>query len=1343
MGARLPMLLAVLLATAGGPADERPIALTGGTLVTAPGAAPEPGTLVIRGGLIESVGPNAAVPADARIIDAKGLTLYAGFIDAATVAGLPEFKETPEQRAAGEGAPRDFKQRAYAASHEANRKGMRADLRAEEHLVIKEDLARKHLAGGFTAAHVLPSGAYFAGHGALVTLSGAPRREALLRPATAQAMSFKAAGEGYPQNLLGITAHLRQTFLDARHHAELLARPPAARPPHDAALDALAPVLAGRTPVLWEAETDVEIRRVLDLAAEFKLTPWIVGGRQAHMLREALAGIPVIVPLKGEEEPKQKDLPDRAFAEIKERWLADRDVAASLRKAGVPLLFSSRGLSDPKEALAAIAALIERGLPREAALAALTTTPAARFGLTDRLGTLEAGKIANIVALTAPLGDKKAKVRYAFADGRRFEFDVKPDDGKSPASLAGNWKSEAAGPELRLELTQEGDKLKGTLHTPWGKGALEGTVSGQRLIGSAKIDETTVDLTGELKEEKLSGKARSPRGELDFVAGRQKDEPKPPPPDEDVEIDRDRLPPTRTGGNALLIGARLLTMSARGTVERGWILVEGGRIRALGDSDLPPTPHRVIDVAGLTVIPGIIDCHSHIAADAINESSHSISSEVRIGDVLDPHDVAIYRAAAGGCTTANILHGSANTIGGQNAVIKMRWGTQARGLLMKEAPPGIKFALGENVKQSNWGDRRGQRYPNTRMGVESVLQAAFTEAAEYKRLAADPSVPRRRDLRLEALVEVMEGRRWVHCHCYRADEILMILRTAESFGFRIKTLQHVLEGYRVAPEIAAHGAGGSTFADWWAYKIEAFEAIPHNAALMTRAGIVSSINSDSANHIRYLNLEAAKGVKYGGLSAEEALKLVTLNPARQLGIEAHVGSIEPGKAADLAFYNGHPLSPYSRCVLTLVDGEIVFEDRAAPGHPTPGFDPAPRPGAPPAIEAAPVLALTGARIVPVKGEPIARGTLVIREGKIAALGADTAVPPGAKTVDLSGLSIYPGLIDAGTHLGLTEIGSVAGTVDTGEIASMNPDLRASTAFNPHSDLVPVARAAGVTSVLVSPQGGLICGQASLMRLEGWTPREATVADAVGLTVAVPAFVWDADQKEENKKKLKELRELIEEAKDFDRVGRAPTSAHELKLAALAPYAAGRKPMLFRAQDKLSITAIVELSQELGLKPVIVGGRDAWKVTELLKKHDVPVILGPVLSEPAARHDPYDSAFATAARLHTAGVRFCLQTDDASNVRNLPIQAAVASAYGLPRDEALRSVTIRPAEILGVADRLGSLEPGKAADLIVTTGDPLEIVTEVRAVFIGGRPVPLDTKHTRLYEKFKARPREGF
>ena len=385
----------------------------------------------------------------------------------------------------------------------------------------------------------------------------------------------------------------------------------------------------------------------------------------------------------------------------------------------------------------------------------------------------------------------------------------------------------------------------------------------------------------------------------------------------------------------LIRNATVLTVS-HGTLEKSDILIRDGKIAAVGTLKAPADA-QIIDATGQFVTPGIIDCHSHIAIDGnVNEGSVSVSSMVNITDVLNSDDISIYRDLAGGVTTANILHGSANAIGGQTVVIKLRWGQPAAKLPFEGALPGIKFALGENPKRSNLRAPTGpDRYPTTRMGVEETIRSAFTEARDYKkswdhynkRVAAGEKnvIAPRRDLRLDPLVEVLEGKRYVHAHCYREDEILMLLRVAREFGFHIQTLQHVLEGYKVADEIAAAGTGASTFSDWWAYKAEAYDAIPYNAALMTRRGVVVSINSDDAAEATHLNQEAAKSIVYGGLTHDEALKLVTLNPAVQLGIDKRVGSIDVGKDGDLVIYNHDPLSAYAVAQKTLIDGRIYFD----------------------------------------------------------------------------------------------------------------------------------------------------------------------------------------------------------------------------------------------------------------------------------------------------------------------------------------------------------------------------------------------------------------------------------
>jgi imidazolonepropionase-like amidohydrolase len=395
-------------------------------------------------------------------------------------------------------------------------------------------------------------------------------------------------------------------------------------------------------------------------------------------------------------------------------------------------------------------------------------------------------------------------------------------------------------------------------------------------------------------------------------------------------------PPDAAPTVLLIQNATILTIS-HGTIEHGSVLIRDGKIAEVGQSIAAPQGAKVIDAAGQFVMPGIIDCHSHIAVEgSVNEGSVSVSSMVNIADVLNPDDMDIYRDLAGGVTTANILHGSANSIGGQTIVIKLRWGAPAAKLPFEGAVPGIKFALGENPKRSNFSIRgQEKRYPSTRMGVEETIRGAFTEARDYKakwddynrKVAAGEKnlIPPRRDLRMEPLVEVLEGKRYVHAHCYREDEILMLLRVAKEFGFKVRTLQHVLEGYKVADEIAASGAGASTFSDWWAYKVEAYDAIPYNAAIMTRRGVVVSINSDDAEEATHLNQEAAKSIKYGGLSRDEALKMVTINPAMQLGIDKRVGTIDVGKDADLVIYNHDPLSAYAVVQKTLIDGRVYFD----------------------------------------------------------------------------------------------------------------------------------------------------------------------------------------------------------------------------------------------------------------------------------------------------------------------------------------------------------------------------------------------------------------------------------
>jgi imidazolonepropionase-like amidohydrolase len=397
---------------------------------------------------------------------------------------------------------------------------------------------------------------------------------------------------------------------------------------------------------------------------------------------------------------------------------------------------------------------------------------------------------------------------------------------------------------------------------------------------------------------------------------------------------------TAKSGATLIKNATVLTVT-KGKLENTDVLLQNGKIAAVGKNLSAPAGAQLIDATGKYVMPGIIDPHSHTMIDAVNEGSLSVTSMVRIRDVLNPTDVNIYRQLAGGVTTINVLHGSANTIGGQNAVVKLKYGKDVDEMLFPNATPGIKFALGENVTQKNGqtaaiATGRPLRYPSTRMGQEEVLRDAFMRARDYKaewddynvKVKTDKTlVPPRRDLELEPLVEVLEGKRWVHAHSYRADEMLMLLNVAKEFGFTVKTLQHGLEGYKIASEIAQAGTGLSTFADEWSYKVEAYDAIPYNVSILMRHGVVATVNSDSDERARRLNIDAAKMMRYGGLTENEALKTITYNGALQLGIQDRVGSIETGKDADVVIWSGDPLSVYSSAETTFIDGDIYFDKK--------------------------------------------------------------------------------------------------------------------------------------------------------------------------------------------------------------------------------------------------------------------------------------------------------------------------------------------------------------------------------------------------------------------------------
>ena len=871
--------------------------------------------------------------------------------------------------------------------------------------------------------------------------------------------------------------------------------------------------------------------------------------------------------------------------------------------------------------------------------------------------------------------------------------------------------------------------------------------------------------------------------------------------DHPFETDAERVPALEMGSSVVL--RNVMIHSAVRPAFRGTVVVAEGKIEGVfteGQSFEARPDARILDLDGMHLAPGVVDTHSHSAIErGVNEGSVSISAEVTMRDVVNADDIAIYRALAGGVTTIRLLHGSANAIGGRDAVLKLRWGVTADELLFEGAEQGIKFALGENPKRSN-GSRGSSRFPATRMGIEALYQRAFERAGEYqtqidaydsnKKAGADPA-PVRRDLRLEVLAGILAQDVIVHSHCYRADEILMLIRTSQQFGFRIGTLQHVLEGYKVAHEMAEAKVPGSAFADWWGYKVEAYDAIPQAPYLMAKAGVLTSINSDSNEMMRRLYEEAAKSVHYAGMDRVEALKLVTLNGALQLGLGDRIGSIEVGKDADLVLLNGDPLSSLSRVEWTMVEGELQFQRRDAfgldenPGTVTPIEE---ETHEVPSGLTGPITVLAGGTIHTITGGVVEGGDLVMQGDRIVAIEREGAQIAGARVIDVTGMHVWPGMISLNSVVGLHEIGAVRATNDTSEIGGNQPDLRVTASIHADSAHIGVTRHNGITRVQTAPRGGgPVLGQSAVLQLDGFTWEEMLKVDRDMLHVRFPRISnsapddhgveagtehihdnicghehgaydcftsgaaapapaeEDGASRAADNEEVKGLHELFKEALDYGRrrdgaeSAGVPGPVWDARLDALVPFARGDKPVALHANNAQTILSAAEFAATRELDALIYGGREAWKVADILAQTGLRVVVGPVWSLPSSRYDPYDCAFANAAVLQRAGVPFAITTNDTGNERNLPFQAAKAAAFGLPLEEAVRSVTWYPAQFLGIDDRVGSLRRGKVADVVVTSGHLLEIDSAAQYLFIAGREVDLgDDKQSRLYERYSKR-----
>ncbi|MBI3259593.1 MAG: amidohydrolase family protein [Ignavibacteriae bacterium] len=929
--------------------DMRYIAITNLTIVPAPGKIIQNGTVIIKNDRIEAVGAGLTIPKGATVRDGKGLWLYAGFIEPYTDAGMGGVKKGGQPFPAASDEDEFDKPLPPSRGARYWNEAIKPEMRATESVNLDEKTVDDFRKLGFTAAQANSTDGIMRGISALVLVKAGVANDIIIRPEVAEWMSFRkgSSRNAYPSAMMGSIALIRQAFMDADWYGKAQkaysSNPNQKMPETNLSLDALSNVIKNETPIIFETNNEHTLERAAKIAKEFDVSFIYLGSGLEYRQLAHIADIKptIILPLNFPAVP-DVSMPERAndvsLGELKQWDAAPRNPAA-VDSVNIPFCFTSNGLKDKSDFWKNIRKSIDYGLSPEKALAAITTVPAQICGASKTLGTIEPGKFANLVLADGDMfvsgairsvyvaGDEFILSRPAEVDVRgtwRFTADILPPLVFKVSGKAESPSVEGTRDSLKLQMKFSNSDKSCSFSFPTDSLGYEGVArfsgfmdslqargkgwlpNGKEILWSARRDSAFVQKID-------TPRKKSFRPALAVLS-----------PDEPFGFEQ--IPPQQS---VLLKNATIWTSTQAGVMKESDIFISGGKIAAIG-KDLSNKADVTIDASGKDITPGIIDEHSHIAIEGgVNEGTHAVTAEVRIGDVLYPDDISIYRQLAGGVTSSHLLHGSANPIGGQLQLIKLRWGADVDELKFENFKGTIKFALGENVKQSNWGDRAVTRYPQTRMGVEEIMRDGFQAALEYEKQMKEgvkgSSIPPRRDIQLETLLEIIRGKRFVHCHSYVQSEILMLIRLAEEFGFKVNTFTHILEGYKVAKEMALHGAGGSTFSDWWDYKFEVYDAIPQNPAIMQEQGIVVAINSDDGEMARRLNQEAGKSVKYGGVSEENALKFVTINPAKLLYVDDRVGSLEVGKDADIVLWNGNPLSNFSRVEQTYVDGRKYFD----------------------------------------------------------------------------------------------------------------------------------------------------------------------------------------------------------------------------------------------------------------------------------------------------------------------------------------------------------------------------------------------------------------------------------
>jgi imidazolonepropionase-like amidohydrolase len=908
-------------------------------------------TMLVRDGKIIAIGTSVTIPADAVVVDCSGKFIYPSFIDIYSDYGI-----APVPMGGGQ---RNFLAPAQLTSNAKGAFGWNQAIKADVEggkLFVTDDAKAKTLREtGFGAVLTHQRDGIARGTGTFVSLANRKENKVILKEKASAHYSFNkgSSQQSYPSSMMGSISLLRQTYIDANWYKKNADK-------EGVNLSLMAWNNIQGLPQIFEANDKWNIVRADKIGDEFGVQYIIKSnGNEYQRVNEiAATKSTLIVPLNFPMAMDVEDPNDARFVSVSDmkHWELAPTNPAALEKAGIPFCLTTADLRSPAAFMANLRKAIDNGLSETKALEALTTTPASVLGVANMIGSLEDGKLANFLITTGNVFNEKTAIVENWIQGEKYvvkgdkwkdaagkyTLTVQSSQGSKSFNLEVKSASAAniiATDTITAKFSFDGKMVKINF-TPEKKSKnmirLSGMANGDVWNGYGEDNEGnkltwTANMAGTMdaaKVETAKKKEAAPLGTVTYPF---------------TPFGWTNAPKQET---ILFKNATVWTSEAEGKLENTDVLIKDGKIAQIGKG-LQDATAKVVDATGKHLSAGIIDEHSHIAASSINEGGQSVTSEVRIADNLNPDDINIYRQLSGGVTTSHILHGSANTIGGQTQLIKLRWGANAEQLKFEGSDGFIKFALGENVKRSSM-PMGNNRFPDTRMGVEQVLEDAFTRAKDYEKaiaaasaqpqvatkgkktaaVAVDPYNTVRRDLELEALVEIMNKKRFITCHSYVQSEINAALKVGDKLGFKFNTFTHILDGYKVADKMKAHGAAASTFSDWWNYKMEVVDAIPYNATIMSKVGLNVAINSDDAEMARRLNQEAAKSIKYGGMSEEDALKMVTINPAKMLHVDNRVGSIKVGKDADLVLWSDNPLSIYAKAEKTLVDG-IVYFDRAA------------------------------------------------------------------------------------------------------------------------------------------------------------------------------------------------------------------------------------------------------------------------------------------------------------------------------------------------------------------------------------------------------------------------------